>query len=140
MRKAPLEILISTVLMIICGLFFICIGTLFFKGTSGQTHVLAISSVSIIFGFVLIVLSLFLWMGYDKARISAIIIHALILIFSPLPLIYSIPLMWMAGEIRGLFTCLSLTLPTAYSLIILYLLTRPRAASYMKRIRAPPIV
>ncbi len=140
MRKVPPEILISTVLMILCGLFFICIGVLFLKVEVEQTQLLLISYVSIIFGLILVVLSAFLWMGYNEARIGAIIIHTLILVLSPIPFVYSVPLMWRVGEIRGLLTSLSLTLPTAYSLFILYLLTRPGAASHMKKVRAPPLV
>ena len=79
-------------------------------------------------------------MGYDEARVAAIIIHGLILVFSPIPFIYSLPVLWKSGEIKGLFISLTLTLPTAYSLIIMYLLTRPRAASYMKKVKAPSLV
>jgi len=79
-------------------------------------------------------------MGHDEVRIIAILVHLLLLIFSPVPFLYSIPLMWRTNGIMGLFASLSLTLPTAYSLIILYLLTRPRTASYMRRVRAPPLV
>jgi len=140
MRKVPPEVLISVVLMILCGIFFIIVGVLFLRGLSNQIHILAISSASMIFGCVFFVLSAFLCMGYDEARMGAIIIHALILVFSPIPFVYSIPLMWRVGEVKGLFVSLSLTLPTAYSLVILYLLTRPRAASHMRKVRAPPLV
>ena len=138
MRKPPLEVLISSALMVFFGLFIICLGALFFREMPNLTQVFTISTVSVVFGLILVMLSAFLWAGYDEARVSAIIIHALILVFSPAPFIYSIPLMWRVGEIRGLFLSLSLTLPTAYSLMMLYLLTRPKVASYMKKVRAHP--
>lgn len=140
MKRAPPEIVVSSILMAFSGLFFIGLGISFLKEMMNRTHVLAISAASMIFGFILVLLPIFLWMGHDEARMSAILIHALILIFSPIPFLYSIPLMWRTGRVAGLFASLSLTLPAAYSLIILYLLTRPRAASYMRKVRAPPLV
>jgi len=140
MKRAPPEILISSTLMTLSGFFFMGLGISFLRKMLNRTHVLVISAASMTFGFILILLSISLWIGRDEARIISIFIHLLLLIFSPVPFLYSIPLMWRTNGIMGLFASLSLTLPTAYSLIILYLLTRPRAASYMRRTRAPPLV
>jgi len=140
MRKAPPEIVISSTLMAFSGFFFMGLGISFLREALNRTHVLAISATSTIFGFILVLLSAFLWMGHDEARMGAILVHILILIFSPIPFLYSVPLMWETGGMAGLFASLSLTLPAAYSLTILYLLTRPRATSYMRKVRAPPLV